>query len=114
MATEAAGAVCLRLAGAFAIRWSGDATDVPVAGSRKARTLLKLLAVERAGPVPMDRIVDVLWGDTPPRRAADNVATLVSRLRSRFGPELVTGTRDGYRLGRPPAVLVDLDLAAAD
>ncbi|WP_433731215.1 ATP-binding protein [Actinoplanes sp. CA-051413] len=114
MATEAAGAVCLRLAGAFAIRWSGDATDVPVTGSRKARTLLKLLAVERAGPVPMDRIVDVLWGDTPPRRAADNVATLVSRLRSRFGPELVTGARDGYRLGRPPAVLVDLDLAAAD
>lgn len=104
----------LRLAGPFAIRVGGAADGVPMAGSRKARTLLKLLAVHRAGPVPMDRIVDALWAGDPPRRAADNVATLVSRLRSRFGAEIVTGGREGYRLGRPPAVLVDLDLAAAD
>ena len=114
MATQTAGAVRLRLAGPFAIRGSGDAGGVPMVGSRKARTLLKLLAVHRAGPVPMDRILEVLWDGSPPRRAADNVATLVSRLRSRFGAEIVTGGREGYRLGRPPAVLVDLDLAAAD
>ncbi|GAA3341093.1 hypothetical protein GCM10020358_31140 [Amorphoplanes nipponensis] len=114
MAPETAGAVWLRLAGPFAIRRGGDRDAVPLTGSRKARTLLKLLAVHRAGPVGMDRVVDVLWGDAPPRQAADNVATLVSRLRSRFGPQLVTGGRDGYRLGRPPAVVVDLDLAAAD
>lgn len=114
MATQTAGAVRLRLAGPFAIRGSGADDDLPVIGSRKARTLLKLLAVHRAGPVPMDHIVDVLWAGAPPRRAADNVATLVSRLRSRFGAALVTGGREGYRLGRPPAVLVDLDLAAAD
>ncbi|MFI7547186.1 ATP-binding protein [Actinoplanes sp. NPDC049599] len=117
MTTEAVGApgpVLLCLAGPFAIRDSGAAAALPVIGSRKARTLLKLLAVRRAGPVPMDRIVDVLWGDAPPRRAADNVATLVSRLRARFGAALVTGGRDGYRLGRAPAVVVDLDLAAAD
>ena len=114
MATQTAGAVRLRLAGPFAIRDSGDADGVPMVGSRKARTLLKLLAVHRAGPVPMDRILEVLWGAGPPQRAADNVATLVSRLRSRFGAAIVTGGREGYRLGRPPAVLVDLDLAAAD
>jgi DNA-binding SARP family transcriptional activator len=114
VATEAAGAVCLCLAGPFAIRGSGAGDAVSMIGSRKARTLLKLLAVHRAGPVPMDRILDALWGDLPPQRAADNVATLVSRLRSRFGAEIVTGGRAGYRLGRPPAVLVDLDLAAAE
>lgn len=114
MATQTAGTVRLRLAGPFAIRAGGAADGVPLVGSRKARTLLKLLAVHRAGPVPMDRILEVLWAGSPPRRAADNVATLVSRLRSRFGAEIVTGGREGYRLGRPPAVLVDLDLAAAE
>jgi DNA-binding SARP family transcriptional activator/tetratricopeptide (TPR) repeat protein len=117
VATEAVGApgsVLLCLAGTLTIRGSGAGTDLPVIGSRKARTLLKLLAVQRAGPVPMDRILDVLWGDAPPRRAADNVATLVSRLRARFGADIVTGGREGYRLGRAPGVLVDLDLAAAD
>jgi len=116
VATEGVGApgsVLLRLAGPFVIRGSGDGAGLPVIGSRKARTLLKLLAVQRAGPVPMDRILDVLWGDTPPRRAADNVASLVSRLRARFGAEIVTGGREGYRLGPAPAVVVDLDLAGA-
>ncbi|MGX6604753.1 ATP-binding protein [Micromonosporaceae bacterium Da 78-11] len=102
--------VMLRLAGPFAIA----AAEMPGIGSRKARTLLKLLAVHRARQLPADLIVDVLWAGAPPRRAEDNVATLVSRLRSRFGPAIVTGGRDGYRLGRPPAVLVDLDLAGAD
>lgn len=44
---------------------------------------------------------------------ADNVATLVSRLRATLGPEVVLGGRGGYRLGGPPAVTVDLDQAAA-
>ena len=35
-------------------------------GSRKARTLLALLAAERGRLVPVDRIVDVLWPDGPP------------------------------------------------
>jgi DNA-binding SARP family transcriptional activator/tetratricopeptide (TPR) repeat protein len=116
VATEAVGApdpVLLCLAGAFAIRDSGAAGGMPVIGSRKARTLLKLLAVHRAATVPMDRILDALWDDLPPRRAADNVATLVSRLRSRFGADVVTGGREGYRLGGAPVVVVDLDLAAA-
>jgi hypothetical protein len=37
-------------------------------GSRKSRTLLKLLAVERPGLVPVDRIVDMLWADAAWRR----------------------------------------------
>jgi DNA-binding SARP family transcriptional activator/tetratricopeptide (TPR) repeat protein len=104
------GTVTVRLGGPFEV----TGADVSGIGSRKARTLLKLLAVRRGRPVPMDLIVDVLWRDDPPRRPEDNVASLVSRLRGRFGPQVVTGGRDGYRLGRPPAVLVDLDVAAQE
>ena len=52
----------------------------------------------------MDRIAEVLWGDRQPQRPAENVATLVSRLRAALGPGVVEGDRDGYRLGDPPSV----------
>jgi DNA-binding SARP family transcriptional activator len=79
-------------------------------GSRKARALLGLLAVERGRVVSLDRIVDALWGSEPPRHPAANVATMVSRLRATFGAHVVVGDRSGYRLG--DAISVDLDQAA--
>ena len=81
-------------------------------GSRKSRTLLKVLAVARPGPVAVDRIVEVLWADEPPAAAEQNVASLVSRLRGVLGPGVILGGRQGYRLAGPPAVSVDLDTAA--
>jgi DNA-binding SARP family transcriptional activator len=80
------------------------------AGGRKARALLALLAVAEGRPVPVDRIVAVLWAGHPPRRPEANVATLVSRLRAAFGPEIVVGGRGGYRLGDD--VRTDLEHAA--
>jgi DNA-binding SARP family transcriptional activator len=100
----------LRLVGEFAVgrgsrRWTG--TEV---GSRKARTLLAVLAVERGRLVTVDRAVEVLWRTAPPRRPAANVATLVSRLRGRLGPDAILGRRAGYRLS--DAIAVDLFEAA--
>ena len=112
--TGVPGPVLLRLAGPFAVHRAEAGDEAAGIGSRKARTLLKLLAVHRARQVPVDLVLDVLWGADPPRNPEANVASLVSRLRARFGPEIVTGGRDGYRLGRPPTVLVDLDVAAAE
>ena len=80
--------------------------------SRKARTLLKLLAVERARLMPVDRIAEVLWAGDPPAEPAQHVATLVSRLRRVLGPEAIQGGRQGYQLAGSPAITVDLDEAA--
>ena len=61
-----AAAVELFLAGTFRVVRDGvQLTDGEI-GSRKSRTLLKLLAVERPALVPVDRIVDVLWPDERP------------------------------------------------
>jgi DNA-binding SARP family transcriptional activator len=102
-------AVRLRLVGEFTVLRDGLRVDVGELGSRKARTLLKLLAVERGRLVPTDRIVDVLWGDQPPAQPSENVATLVSRLRKTLGAAVVVGGRSGYRLADPPAAVVDVD-----
>jgi DNA-binding SARP family transcriptional activator/tetratricopeptide (TPR) repeat protein len=102
-------AVRLRLVGSFNVVRSGVGVDLTELGSRKGRTLLKLLAVERGHLVQMDRIIDVLWPDEPPAQASENVATLISRLRKALGADALGGSRGGYRLGEPPFVVVDVD-----
>lgn len=104
--------VTITLAGAFGVSDPQRPGTVTAIGSRKARRLLLVLAAQRGHVVPTERLVDLLWPDTPPKRPAENVATLVSRLRASLGPECIVGGRDGYRLGSPPAVTVDLDEAA--
>jgi DNA-binding SARP family transcriptional activator len=102
----------LRLAGTFRVVRDGtELTDGEI-GSRKSRTLLKLLAVERPGLVPVDRIVEVLWPNERPAAPGQNVAILVSRLRAVLGADVIQGGRAGYRLTADPGVAVDLDTAA--
>ena len=67
-------------------------------GSRKARTLLKLLALARGAPVSADRITDVLWGDEPPSRPVDQIGVLVSRLRPVLGPDRLARGDAGWSL----------------
>ena len=101
----------LRLAGTFRVIRDGTELAEGEIGSRKSRTLLKLLAVERPAAVSADRIVDVLW-PARPTAPEQNVATLVSRLRAVLGADLIQGGRSGYRLADGPGVMVDLDAAA--
>ena len=102
----------LQLAGTFGVVRDGRELAGHEIGSRKSRTLLKLLAVERPGLVPVDRIIDVLWPGKPPAAAEQNVASLVSRLRGVLGAEVILGGRQGYRLGDGSRVGVNLDAAA--
>ncbi|MHA6784458.1 ATP-binding protein [Pseudonocardia saturnea] len=98
----------IRLSGSFAVE---DGDGPVVVGGRKARRLLARLAAARGGPVAVDDLVADLWPGAPPRGPGDNVATLVSRLRARLGPDAVLGGRPAYRLG--PAVEVDVAQAVA-
>jgi len=78
-------------------------------GSRKARTLLAFLGARGAVKARVPEIAQAVWGDRQPVDPAANVATLVSRLRARFGVDVVLGTRTGYRIGE---IRVDLHEAA--
>lgn len=85
--------------GPLLVTHDGRARSAAEIGSRKARQLLALLATARGRVVTVDRIVAVLWPGRPPRRPAENVATLVSRVRAALGPGVLVGGRAGYRLG---------------
>ena len=104
------GVVRLRLSSALRVDSAGGTLAGRDLGSRKARSLLALLASTRGRPVATDRIVEALWGDRPPADPAANVATLVSRLRRAVGQDLVVGLPGAYALGGPWL----LDLAEAE
>jgi DNA-binding SARP family transcriptional activator len=70
----------------------------PELGSRKARTLLKVLLVARGERVPFDRLCDVLWGDQPPANPMEQLQVLVSRLRTVLGRDRVERVDGGYRI----------------
>jgi DNA-binding SARP family transcriptional activator len=96
----------LDVVGAFTVCRRGSALPAIQVGTRKARTLLALLAVNRGRMPSIERVTDALWGQNPPRRPAQDVATIVSRLRATLGPHVVLGGRAGYQLG--PHIRVDL------
>jgi DNA-binding SARP family transcriptional activator/tetratricopeptide (TPR) repeat protein len=100
----------LRLVGRFEVVRDGRALPLAEVGTRKARTLLKLLAASAPQPVPTDVLVEALWPQRAPSEPAGNLATLVSRLRGSLGASVVDGQRTGWALG--PAVVVDVEAAA--
>jgi DNA-binding SARP family transcriptional activator len=51
-------------------------------GPRKQRFVLAVLALEVNQLVPVDRLVDLMWAQSPPRTATHAVQVCVSRLRS--------------------------------
>ncbi|GIG57569.1 SARP family transcriptional regulator [Longispora fulva] len=81
---------------------------------RRDRCLLGVLLVHIGTDVPVDRLVDLLWGACPPERPRQSIQVSVSRLRrvltevgaARLGFELVNRGA-GYVLEGDPA-LVDL------
>ena len=91
--------------------------EIDVAGTRveirggKQRELLAVLLIQAGDVVSADRIIDALWGESPPPSALKTVQALVSRLRSTLGA--ASGALEthghGYRLHLEPD---QLDAAA--
>ncbi len=75
-----------------------EGVDANALGSRKARTLLKVLALARGAPVSADALADYLWASDPPANPSEQIGVLVSRLRRALGAERVRRTDAGYSL----------------
>ena len=78
----------------------------PVALSgHKQRALLALLLLRANHVVPAERLIELLWGETPPRTAATSLQNFVSQLRKAIGPDLLETRAPGYRLRLEPEQL---------
>ncbi|GAB2832443.1 AfsR/SARP family transcriptional regulator [Lentzea nigeriaca] len=70
-------------------------------GARQ-RSVVAVLALRVGTPVPVDRLVDVLWGDEPPRTAVRSLHSYVARVRQALAdcgmPGALMTKPGGYQL----------------
>ena len=77
-----ASAVTVRVLGPLEIERGGAAVDL---GGPKQRALLAGLLASPGTPVPIDRLIDDLWGDAAPAQPASSLHAYVSHLRKALG-----------------------------
>ena len=75
-------------------------------GGPRQRVVLANLIVRANQVVPLDTVVDLVWGEDPPESARNVVQTYVSRLRKILGADRLEGRAPGYILHLEPS---DLD-----
>ncbi len=88
--------LAVRVLGDFGV----DGIEPQALGSRKARLALHLLALADGQAVPADVLIDALWETGPPARPEDQLAVLMSRLRSVLGRDRIEHRDQGYLLHR--------------
>jgi DNA-binding SARP family transcriptional activator len=67
-------------------------------GGLKQRSLLAILLLEANELVSTDRLIDKLWGATPPATCAKSIQVYVSRLRKQLGNSRLATHAPGYML----------------
>ena len=77
-----------------------------VLGGRKLRSVLAILLLHHGEVVSSDRLIDLLWGEEPPRSATKTVQVYVFNLRKVLG--------DGVLLTRDRGYLLDSEQEAVD
>ncbi|MGN6692912.1 MAG: AfsR/SARP family transcriptional regulator, partial [Aquihabitans sp.] len=97
MSTEADG---LQVSILGPVRATRRGTDLPL-GGRRQKSVLVRLAIVGGDVVPVERIIDDLWGGEPPASAANTLQSYVSNLRRELGAKAAPAIErigDGYRL----------------
>jgi WD40 repeat protein/DNA-binding SARP family transcriptional activator len=75
--------------------------SIPIAGGRQ-RALLGLLLLRAGETVSIDRVIDELWGASPPPTAAKSVHVAVAKLRKALGEGIVVTHGRGYSIELEP------------
>ena len=98
----------IRVLGPVEIAWDGRPVDI---GGVKARALVARLLVDRRIIVPVDRLVDSLWGGNDGTGAEIAMRSTISRLRKRIRE---AGAPDDVIVTRAPGYLLDVPAEATD
>ena len=65
-----------------------DETGPLLLGGLKQRAVLAMLLLEPGRIVSVDRLIDALWGEQPPRTATTSLQNFISQLRKTLGSGL--------------------------
>jgi DNA-binding SARP family transcriptional activator len=85
-----------------------DETGPLLLGGQKQRAVLALLLLDPGRVVSVDRLIDALWGEQPPRTANTSLQNFISQLRKTLGADVLETKAPGYRLRVRPGEL-DVD-----
>jgi DNA-binding SARP family transcriptional activator len=77
-------------------------------GGRKQRSLLAVLLLQANEVVSTERLIDEVWGESPPSTVGKSVQVYVSRLRTQLGGARLITRAPGYLLRVDPS---ELDVA---
>jgi hypothetical protein len=106
--TVAAAEIHVSLLGGFSV--TVNAAPVPDRWRlRKAKTLVKLLALAPGHRLHREVVVERLWPDTEPQVAANNLHQIVHTITRMMGPESITLSDDVARLCPSGGLSVDVD-----
>lgn len=85
---------------------SADGSPLTLGGKQR-RTLLAILAVNAGRAVSTDRLIDELWGESPPKAARKSVQAHIAHLRRTLNveEEALAPTDNGYILHIEPEAL---------
>ena len=121
---DASAELCVWLLGGFRVRVGGRDIDPAAWRLRKARSLVKLLALSPGGRLHREQVLEFLWPHLDPEAAANNFRKTLHVVRRTLEP---AGTADSVRycrvqddvvsLAAPGAAWIDVDAftaAAAD
>ncbi|MBY0506699.1 MAG: winged helix-turn-helix domain-containing protein [Bryobacteraceae bacterium] len=107
----------LRLLGRFDLVVQGSPVDESRWGRKKAKTLLKLLALTPNRTLHREQVLEWLWPESEPEAALNNLHKLLHAARRVLEPDLKPGAASRYlhtvesmiELAGEPLVTVDLD-----
>ncbi|MGW5276514.1 BTAD domain-containing putative transcriptional regulator [Streptomyces sp. NPDC004044] len=101
----------LRILGSIEL-WTGSAlADI---GPARQRSILGALLVDPERPVPLESLVDRVWGDRPPAGVRNVVHTYVTRLRRALAQASAELPEPIGLVRSPAGYLVSADLGAVD
>ena len=83
-------------------------------GGPKQRALLASLLIHSGEVVSVDRIMEDLWGDHPPKTAQTALHVYVSHLRKLLEPERGKGEAAALLASRAPGYVIDVDPEQVD
>ena len=91
-----------RILGPLEVLLDGRPVDL---GGQRQRALLAALLVHHGQVVSTERLVDLLWGEQPPKTATTSLQNAVSQIRRELGADVVETRAPGYMLAVEPDAL---------